>query len=230
MDNTQVILLAFALSVLVGAVAPWIAVALQKRGVNVQGPLEKAQTGLAVADKLVDGLSGMSPMLPGISAVDKIIEWSEKAVNASEQLLKSQQLSADQRKANAEDIVKSCLTSAGLTVTPDLEKIIDGAIEAAVLALPKTNVPAESSKPAQAATEGKADESVTPDKTVAQDENTGNAESQEQTVSNGLTAEQIDSMIAALNTLKAQNVTDASTVQQKAAESGSDTPNATGAA
>ncbi len=150
MNGIEIVLCVVSLAALIGAVVPWIFVALQKRGIDVQGALAKAQSGLALADQVADGISDLSPALPGIAAVDKVIEWAQKAVDNSEQLLKSQQIPEGDRKAKAVEMVKSCLASAGIAVTPDLEKIIDGAIEAAVLALPETNAASAQKSPADA--------------------------------------------------------------------------------
>ena len=139
MNGTELVLLVVSLAALIGAVAPWIFLALQKKGIDVQNALQKAQSGLTLADQVVDGISALSPALPGISVVDKIIEWAQKAVDNAEQLLKSQQIPEADRKAKAVEMVKSCLSSAGIPLTPELEKVIDGAIEAAVLALPQTH-------------------------------------------------------------------------------------------
>lgn len=98
-----------------------------------------AQAGLRTADIILDGVQVALPGLPGVAVVDKVVELAEKSVNAAEQMNKSNQISADQRKATAVQLVKDYLTAANVEITPDMEKIIDGAVEAAVFVLPKTN-------------------------------------------------------------------------------------------
>lgn len=59
--------------------------------------------------------------------------------DSAEQLYKTSQIPEEQRKAEATQLVYICLQAAGVDVTEDMKRIIDGAIEAAVYALPKTH-------------------------------------------------------------------------------------------
>lgn len=54
-------------------------------------------------------------------------------------MYKTSQIPEEQRKAEATHLVYICLQAAGVDVTEDMKKIIDGAIEAAVYALPKSH-------------------------------------------------------------------------------------------
>jgi len=112
---------------------------LHKKGVDTQQIIDKVQDGLTSANTIVDGVQAALPDLPGVVLIDKIIGLAQTGVNAAEQLNKSSQLDKDQRKATAVQLVKDCLTAANVEITPDVEKIIDGCVEAAVFALPKTN-------------------------------------------------------------------------------------------
>ncbi|NLG93303.1 MAG: hypothetical protein GX485_07100 [Clostridiales bacterium] len=112
---------------------------LEKKGVQTEQIIASAQAGLRTADIILDGVQVALPGLPGVAVVDKVVELAEKSVNAAEQMNKSNQISADQRKATAVQLVKDYLTAANVEITPDMEKIIDGAVEAAVFVLPKTN-------------------------------------------------------------------------------------------
>jgi hypothetical protein len=112
---------------------------LEKKGVQTEQIIASAQAGLRTADIILDGVQVALPGLPGVAVVDKVVELAGKSVNAAEQMNKSNQISADQRKATAVQLVKDYLTAANVEITPDMEKIIDGAVEAAVFVLPKTN-------------------------------------------------------------------------------------------
>ncbi|XOQ49636.1 MAG: hypothetical protein ACFWUM_12165 [Eubacteriales bacterium] len=112
---------------------------LEKKGVQTEQIIASAQAGLRTADIILDGVQAALPGLPGVAVVDKVVELAGKSVNAAEQMNKSNQISADQRKATAVQLVKDYLTAANVEITPDMEKIIDGAVEAAVFVLPKTN-------------------------------------------------------------------------------------------
>lgn len=135
---TEIVIAIIALAVVLGGVVPAVTVHLIKKGVNVQPMLEKADGALTIADKVADGITAIAPTAPGVVTVDKIIEWSQKMVESEEQMVKSKQILPDQRKEKAAEQVRTCLTSAGITITPEYEKIIDGAIEGAVDLLPET--------------------------------------------------------------------------------------------
>jgi hypothetical protein len=113
---------------------------LKKKGVKTDQVIDQVQTGLEVADSVLDGVQAAFPNVPGIAVIDKVVELADKSAKAAEQMKKSNQIPADQRKATAVQLVKDYLTAANVEITPDVEKIIDGAVEAAVFVLPKTNV------------------------------------------------------------------------------------------
>lgn len=112
---------------------------LKKKGVKTDQVIDQVQTGLEVADKVLDGVQAALPGIPGIAVVDKVIELASKSVSAAEQMKKSNQIPADQRKATAVQLVRDYLTAANVEITPDIEKVIAGAVEAAVFVLPKSN-------------------------------------------------------------------------------------------
>jgi len=154
MSNIQI--LAMVLAAVVGFVLATVVFIplLKKKGVDGQQIIDTAQAGLATADKIVDGVQAALPSLPGISLVHEIIDLSEKAATAAEQLWQSSQMTTDQRKETATKLVTDCLTVANVEVTPDVAKIIDGAVEAAVFALPKTDkviTPVATETPTEAA-------------------------------------------------------------------------------
>ncbi len=111
---------------------------LKKKGVNTDQIIDSAQAGLITADTILDGVQAALPGLPGIAIVDKVIELAQKSVGAAEQMKKSNQITPEQRKITAVQLVKDYLTAANVEITPDVEKIISGAVEAAVFVLPKS--------------------------------------------------------------------------------------------
>lgn len=212
MNSTEIILVALAITAAVAVIAPLVTAALLKKGINLQPVLEKAQSGLDVMQKVVDGISEMAPATPGISTIDKTIGWADKAVEASEQLLNSQQITADQRKANAVGLVESFLKADGITVTPELEEVIDGAVEAAVLALPKTG---EEVKAAAAAALAQTTEATEKTTSSAADTATGTA---------GVTLEALNQAAATINAAIAEKAATEVTTEDKTT-----TPGTTGA-
>ena len=70
---------------------------------------------------------------------EKIKMWVTVAVEAAEQLYKTSKIEEGQRKEEATKLVYQFIEAAGIEIDDDLKKIVDGAIEAAVFALPKTH-------------------------------------------------------------------------------------------
>ena len=139
--NNPVLLLVAAVifAVSVALCILWLLPALIKRGVDVSGTIKKADMAISALDTLTDTVKALFPDTPGIDLIDKILVYAQKAVDSAEQLYKSSQIPENQRKAEATQLVYICLQEAGVDVTEDMKKIIDGAIEAAVYALPKTH-------------------------------------------------------------------------------------------
>lgn len=139
--NNPVLLLVAAVifAVSVALCILWLLPALIKRGVDVSGTIKKADMAISALDTLTDTVKALFPDIPGIDLIDKILVYAQKAVDSAEQLYKSSQIPESQRKAEATQLVYICLQETGVDVTEDMKKIIDGAIEAAVFALPKTH-------------------------------------------------------------------------------------------
>ena len=142
MNNTEIVIAIVALVAGIALATGIFIPLLKKKGIKTDQIIDEAQAGLKTAGVVLDGVQTALPGLPGIAIVDKVIELEQKGVAAAEQLKNSAQLPADQRKAAAIQLVKDFLTAANVEVTPDIEKIIDGAVEAAVFALPKTSAAA----------------------------------------------------------------------------------------
>ena len=140
LKNPTLLLVAVVLfAILVALCILWLLPALIKRGVDVSGTIEKADLAISTLDSLTDTIKALFPNAPGLDMVDKILVYAQKAVDSAEQLYKTSQIPENQRKAEATQLVYICLQEAGVDVTEDMMKIIDGAIEAAVFALPKTH-------------------------------------------------------------------------------------------
>ena len=88
---------------------------------------------------MVDTLQEFFPEVPVITVIDKVIGWAQKATEAAEQLYKTSKIEEGQRKEEAKKLVYQFIEAAGIEIDDDLKKIVDGAIEAAVFALPKTH-------------------------------------------------------------------------------------------
>lgn len=139
MDNMTIILLIVAAVVVVfGGISVLIPL-LIKKGFDVSGVLEGSATVLSTADTVVDTLQEFFPDVPAFALVDKIIGWAQKSAEAAEQLYKTSTIEAGQRKEEATKLVYEFIGAAGIELDDTMKKVVEGAIEAAVFALPQTH-------------------------------------------------------------------------------------------
>ena len=129
-----------AFAAIVAAAVMWLLPRMVKRGIDVSGLLDKASTTVSALDAVTDAVKALSPSLPGLSLIDKILEYSGKAVASAEQLYKTSMIPETLRKEEATNLVYKFLEAAGVEITEELRTVIDGAIEAAVFGLPKTHL------------------------------------------------------------------------------------------
>ena len=138
--NNAIILLVVLAAVL--AVFGGLAVViprLVKKGIDISGVLVGTGTVLETADTVVDTLQEVFPDVPAFALIDKVIGWAQKGAEAAEQLYKTSKIEEAQRKDEATRLVYEFIAAAGVELDSNMKKIVDGAIEAAVFALPKTH-------------------------------------------------------------------------------------------
>ncbi len=139
MEN-YVVLVAIAVVVTAVFVALTILIPrLVKKGIDVSGILTGAKGAIETADAVLEGVQSIFPEAAGLNIADMIIDYATEAVAAAEQLYKTSKIAAEDRKKAATEIVYDCLAVAGIETTDDVSKIVEGLIEAAVYALPKTH-------------------------------------------------------------------------------------------
>jgi len=88
-------------------------------------------------------LDTVTPFLPDTPQVDKlktIADAAEIGVGQAQQLYRIGQLDPEERKGEAQRFIREAVQLAGIEVTPEVNRVIDGAIEAKVLLLPKSNL------------------------------------------------------------------------------------------
>ena len=112
---------------------------LVKKGIDISGVLVGTGTVLETADTVVDTLQEFFPDVPAFALIDKVIGWAQKGAEAAEQLYKTSKIEEAQRKDEATRLVYEFIAAAGVELDSNMKKIVDGAIEAAVFALPKTH-------------------------------------------------------------------------------------------
>lgn len=107
------------------------------KGINVAKSIVTAQNALNTSSAIIKVADTLIPNNPGIDILKAIEAYAQKGVGAAEQLYKASQLEIGQRKAKANEIVNSALKVLDVEVTPSIQTVIDGAIEAEVRVLPK---------------------------------------------------------------------------------------------
>ena len=139
MNNATILLVVLAAVLAVFGGLAVVIPRLVKKGIDISGVLVGTGTGLETADTVVDTLQEFFPDVPAFALIDKVIGWAQKAAEAAEQLYKTSKIEEAQRKDEATRLVYEFIAAAGVELDGDMKKIVDGAIEAAVFALPKTH-------------------------------------------------------------------------------------------
>lgn len=139
MNNATILLVVLAAVLAVFGGLAVVIPRLVKKGIDISGVLVGTGTVLETADTVVDTLQEFFPDVPAFALIDKVIGWAQKGAEAAEQLYKTSKIEEAQRKDEATRLVYEFIAAAGVELDGDMKKIVDGAIEAAVFALPKTH-------------------------------------------------------------------------------------------
>jgi len=135
MNGIETLLIVLAvlafLSIIVGIVIPL----LKRKGVDVDGILGQTKQALSILTEVMNTLRPFLTGVKGVDIVDKIIEASKIGVGNAEQLWHIGKLEAGERNAAAKDYVYEALKFIGVERTPEIELLVDGAIEQCVLEL-----------------------------------------------------------------------------------------------
>jgi hypothetical protein len=102
-----------------------------KRGWKISGTLQTAEKVTDIADII---LKAFAPLFPATltSITEKIIGYAKTSVAAAEQLYKTGNLQGDERKQYATRFIIDALKQEKCEVTPELQKLIETAVEASV--------------------------------------------------------------------------------------------------
>jgi hypothetical protein len=115
---------------------------LTKKGVNA---VNNAVTTMHVAEGVLNGAETVTDILKTVfpsnaivNVADKIIDYAKTGVAKAEQLYFINQITGAERNAEAKRFICDTLECAGIERNETIDKIIDGAVEAAVLMLGHT--------------------------------------------------------------------------------------------
>jgi hypothetical protein len=108
---------------------------LTKKGVNIPASIAAAGGTLDRAGEIMAILKGAFPASGIINVVDKIITYAKTGVGNAEQLYIINKITGEDRNREAKEFVYNALKLLGVERNAAIDKIIEGAIEDAVLAL-----------------------------------------------------------------------------------------------
>jgi hypothetical protein len=150
MSATEIILLiigiAVATVVLIWFAIPTFIKLAQKKGWNISAILQKITSGVDQADLLTDALVKLS--IPGATIFDKIVDVTREAVGYAEQIMKTGQISPEQRYDEAKQAI---LAGLKLAEIPE-DKINDPAVQEVIEIVLQSSVNGLGHKPELTAT------------------------------------------------------------------------------
>jgi len=141
MSETVTMLIVVAVMLFVALIVAVIIPFLKRKGVDIDAIIVKIGDMTNLANTAMVALRELLPEGAVTDVFEKILRAAEVAVWNAEQLNKIGKLEADQRKEEARQYIKDAITQIGITITPAIERLIDGAIESQVLKL-KANLQA----------------------------------------------------------------------------------------
>lgn len=127
----SVVLLVLVITGIIFALLPY----LRKKGYDIGKMIETADNIVDKASAVIDVTEAVLPPNPILTVILLIEKWAKISVNSAEQMYIASQLEKEQRKESAKTQVYAVLKLLGVEITEEIDVIIDGAIEAEVMAL-----------------------------------------------------------------------------------------------
>jgi hypothetical protein len=154
MTNAQLLVLILILIAAVLLFCFAILPFLQKKGFNLDKAIAQTQKALDTTTATFALLKPFLEQTQGVDAVDKILASAKVGVGNAEQLYKVGKLTGDERNKAAKDYVYDTLKLSGVAITPDIVRLVDGAVEAGVNTLGHaTAQPSDDTEPPDAVTD-----------------------------------------------------------------------------
>ena len=135
MSNLIILLIILAVTLAVGGIVVVLFPYLKKKGIQTEEVLKKADTFLQGFDTITSFADKLLPANPIVNILDIVGKFAKISVSNAEQMYITSQLAKDDRNAKAKDTIYATLKMLNIEVTPELDKIIDSAIESECLAL-----------------------------------------------------------------------------------------------
>ena len=94
----------------------------QSKNVNVSNIIESAGTVSDTANEVFDKIKVLLPQTPALTIIETVLDLAEVGVNAAEKLYKTATIGKDDRYQSATEFVTDALKTAGVEITPEIEK------------------------------------------------------------------------------------------------------------
>jgi hypothetical protein len=135
MDTWQELLIVFGVIITVLLLLLLVLPALKRRGVDMAKILDWIKGVIAAVSPTIDAIKPLLPPSSGLVVFDKILSAAAVGVGKAEQLYRIGELEGDQRKQEAKAYILDVLKLAEVEITPEVARLVDGAIESEVLNL-----------------------------------------------------------------------------------------------
>lgn len=135
MENINVILVILVSVLLIVLFGIVLIPFVNKKGFNMPVIFKSANGVLGAGNQVTEILKALYPDNPAIVIVDKIIDYAQIGVQKAEQLYFINTIAKEDRKEEALKFVYNALELAKIERNEAIDKIVDGAVEAAVLSL-----------------------------------------------------------------------------------------------
>jgi ABC-type Fe3+-siderophore transport system permease subunit len=141
MNTEFIVLITVVICFAAFATAMFLVQYLSKHGLSASG-IAKVETGITMASAVA---AAIKPFLPGYAdnVIDTVLKYAQEGVTRAESTYKAALAvgadANDTRAAEAETWIKDALALQGISITADVQKLIDAVIPLFVRALPPTH-------------------------------------------------------------------------------------------
>lgn len=135
MTGTQILLIVLGVIAFAAIAIAFIFPYLKRKGIDVDKVLGQTKDALGTINKTLEIIRPFIDDKSSISIVDKICSIASIGVGNAEQLYHIGQLEAGDRKDEAYKYITDSLKLIGVDITPEVDRVIEGAIQAEVLGL-----------------------------------------------------------------------------------------------
>ena len=135
MNNMETLIITIALVAVVAVIMGLVIPRLKKQGVDIDKTIEQTKNVLNAITEMADIVKPFVDESKVASDFESILAATKTGVANAEQLWHAGQLEGNERKGAAQKYVIDTLGLLKVPVTPEVERVVNGAIEAEVLGM-----------------------------------------------------------------------------------------------